>query len=260
DEHGRMYVAENRGYPVGAGDGHPEGRIALLEGTERGGQARGRTDFATGLMFPNGLLPWGGGLLVTEAPDLCWLSDTNQDGHADVREVWFTGFATNQSTQLRACYPTLGSDGWIYVARGLSGGVVKSPKWPHLAPVDLKDGDFRFRPDGSAAEAIGGNAQFGLVIDDVGRRFLVSNRNPLMHGVARPSWWKRVPWMQFVETVQDVSPVGSEAKVHPISPDLTTAGFTAELISAPHAGTYTSACGIHQYFGEGLGPEMQGSW
>jgi len=144
-------VAENRGYPTGAPDGTPQGRIALLEDTDGDGRMDKRTDFATGLSFPNSMLPWRHGLLVTDAPNLYWLSDTNHDGQADERETWFTGFATNQSTQLRACYPRLGPDGWIYVSRGWSGGVVSSPKWTNLPAVDLKGGDFRFRPDGAAA-------------------------------------------------------------------------------------------------------------
>jgi len=215
---------------------------------------------ADGFHFPNGLMRWRGGWLVTDAPSLWWVSDTHGDGRADVREVWFTGFGTNQTTQLRACYPTLGPDGWIYLARGLTGGLVTSPKWPRLAPVDLKEGDFRFRPDGSRAEAIGGNAQFGLVLDDVGRRFLVSNRNPLMHAVCGPRWWRRHPALPFSEVVQDVSPSGYEAEVFPLSVDSTTAGYMPELMAAPHAGTFTAACGIHQHFGEGLASEYQGHW
>ena len=261
DEAGRLFVAENPGYPIGPGPGKaPVGAIIELRDDDGDHQANQRVEFATGLNFPNGLMAWRGGWLVTDAPELIWLSDTNADGKADVREVWFTGFATNQSTQLRACYPTLGPDGWIYVARGWSGGVVTSPKWTNLAPVDLKGGDFRFRPDGSAAEAIGGNAQFGMVVDDVGRRFLTSNRNPIMHAVAWPQWWKRLNGFYFDEVTQDVSPVGAEARVFPISMDLTTSGFMPEFISAPHAGTFTSACGLHQFFGEALPQEFQGNW
>src|SRR5688572_5388443 len=260
DESGRLFVAENTGYPAGSKSGEGIGKIVELRDADGVGRAEERVEFATGLGFPNGLMAWRGGWLVTDAPNLYWLSDTNRDGRADVREVWFTGFGTNQSTQLRACYPVLGTDGWIYVARGLSAGRVSSPKWTNLAAVDLKDGDFRFRPDGSKAEAIGGNAQFGMVIDDMGRRFLTSNRNPIMHAVAWPHWWKRMPNFYFNEITQDVSPVGAEAKVFPISADLTTSGFMPELMSAPHAGTFTSACGLHQFFGEALAAEFQGSW
>jgi hypothetical protein len=137
---------------------------------------------------------------------------------------------------------------------------VTSPKWPHLPAVDLKGGDFRFRPDGSAAEAIGANTQFGMVLDDVGRRFLVSNRNPLMHAVVLPRWWARHPALAFTDLVQDVSPTGYEAKVFPRSADSTTAGYMPEFLSAPHAGSFTAACGIHQHFGTGLPWEYQGDW
>ncbi|MCC6231954.1 MAG: dehydrogenase, partial [Verrucomicrobiales bacterium] len=261
DEQGRLHVAENPDYPVGPAPGqNPQGAIVRLTDTDGDGLLDQRAVLAEGLRYPNGLMPWRGGWLVTDAPDLLWLCDTNHDARADVREVWFTGFATNQTTQLRANAPTLGPDGWIYVARGLVGGTVTSPRWPRLQPVDLQAGDFRFRPDGSAAEAIGGNAQFGLVLDDVGRRFLVSNRNPLRHAVLDPRWWARHPWLPLTEVVQDVSPTGYEAKVFPRSLDTTTAGFMPEFLAAPHAGTFTSACGIHQHFGGGLGAEREGSW
>ena len=261
DERGLLHVVENPGYPVGPRPGGvPEGALVRLADRDGDGQVDERVVIADGFHFPNGLMRWRGGWLVTDAPSLWWVSDTNGDGRADVREVWFTGFGTNQTTQLRACYPTLGPDGWIYLARGLTGGLVTSPKWPHLEPVDLKAGDFRFRPDGSRAEAIGGNAQFGLVVDDVGRRFLVSNRNPLMHAVCAPRWWRRHPALPFSEVVQDVSPSGYEAKVFPLSADSTTAGFMPELMAAPHAGTFTAACGIHQHFGDGLPAAYQGDW
>jgi len=261
DEHGVLHVAENPGYPVGPAPGKaPEGALVRLTDRDGDGRADERVVLAEGLTFPNGLMPWRGGWLVTDAPNLLWLADTNSDGRADVQEVWFTGFATNQTTQLRACYPTLGPDGWIYVARGLSSGIVTSPKWTNLPAVDLKGGDFRFRPDGTRAEAIGGNTQFGMVLDDVGRRFLVSNRNPLMQAMVMPKWWSRHPALPFSDLIQDVSPTGYEAKVFPRSTDSTTAGYMPEFMAAPHAGTFTAACGIHQHFGFGLPTDYQGDW
>ena len=261
DERGRCFVAENPGYPVGPGDGRPPvGAIVMLEDRDGDGRFDKRTEFATGLDFPNGLTPWRGGWIVTDSPGILWLADTNGDGRADVREVWFTGLATNQTTQLRASHPTLSPDGWIYVSRGLSGGVLASPKWTNLPPVDLRGGDFRFRPDGSAAEAIGANGQFGLVIDDIGRRFLCSNRNPLMQAMVHPRFWRRNPVLPFAETVRDAAASGGDARVWPTSSDTTTAGFIAELLGKPHAGTFTSACGIELFHGSALPPAMQGGW
>src|SRR6185369_6407942 len=81
DERGRMYVIEDRGYPTGPGPGKPPaGIIALLEDTDGDGRFDQRTDFATGLTFPNGVMPWKGGVFVTCAPDLLYLKDTDGDG------------------------------------------------------------------------------------------------------------------------------------------------------------------------------------
>src|SRR5438034_688028 len=153
DEKGRLFVVENRGYPTGPGPGKPPaGIIALLEDTDGDGRFDKRTVFADGLTFPNGVMPWKGGVFVTCAPDLFYLKDTDGDGRADVRRVVFTGFATNGSTQLRVSHPTLGIDGWIYLTSGLTGGKVTSPEYANHPPVELKT-DFRFRPDTDQFEA-----------------------------------------------------------------------------------------------------------
>src|SRR5687768_15886952 len=148
DEHGRMFVAENRGYPT---NGHPpQGVIALLEDTNGDGRFEKRTVFADGLTFPNGVMPWKGGVIVTCAPDLLFFRDTNHDGRADVREVLFTGFDASNTTQLRVSHPTLSFDNWIYVTSGLVSGRVRRPGATNA--IDLRT-DFRFRPDLSKWEA-----------------------------------------------------------------------------------------------------------
>src|SRR5436190_23748216 len=52
DERGRLFVAENRGYPTGSPDGKPLGVIALLEDTDGDGRMDKRTVFADSLTFP----------------------------------------------------------------------------------------------------------------------------------------------------------------------------------------------------------------
>src|SRR5712671_1574547 len=53
DERGRMFVAEDRGYPTGPGEGKPPaGIIAMLEDTRGDGHFDKRTVFADGLTFP----------------------------------------------------------------------------------------------------------------------------------------------------------------------------------------------------------------
>ncbi len=260
DDRGRMYVAENRGYPTGPRAGEPPaGRIALLEDTDGDGCMDRRTEFAQGLTYPNGVMPWKGALIVTCAPDVLLLRDRDGDGKADERRVLFTGFATTGSTQLRVSHPTLSVDNWIYLTSGLSGGNVVSPAAPNHPPVQLQRTDFRFRPDGDSWEAADGGAQYGLTFDDFGRRFICYNRVQVQHVVIASRALRRNPHLAFSETVQNcpdemtAEPLkghGGAARLYPISRNVTTADS--------HAGTFTAACGVTVYRGTGLPASYRG--
>ena len=262
DERGRMYVAENRGYPdplEGEPASPPEGVVALLTDTDGDGRYDKRTDFATGLTYPNGVMPWDGGVFVTVAPDLLYLKDTSGDGIADERRVVLTGFNANKTAQIRFSHPTLGPDGWIYLTSGLNGGRVTSPAHPERPPVEFSSSDSRYNPRTGDFELVGGQSQFGLTFDDYGRRFICANRNPVWHVVLDPQQLKRNPHLAFSETVQNVSGSGADTTVWPLSRDLTTASFHPSLMSAPHAGTFTSASGVHIHRGDALPDGHRGS-
>jgi putative membrane-bound dehydrogenase-like protein len=260
DERGRLYVAENRGYPTGPGkDAPPAGRVAMLEDTDGDGRMDRRAEFAEGLTFPNGVMPWKGGLIVTCAPDVFFLRDADGDGKADERRVLFTGFATTGSTQLRVSHPTLSIDNWTYLTSGLSGGAVVSPAVPDRPAVALKRTDFRFRPDGDSWEAADGGAQFGLSFDDFGRRFICYNRVQVQHVVIGSKVLRRNPHLAFSATVQDcpaemvaglLKGRGAGARLFPISSNVTTADS--------HAGTFTAACAVTVFRGTGLPDSYRG--
>lgn len=261
DEQQRLFVVENRGYPgaVNNGDTTTLGRIAMLTDTDGDGRYDKRTDFATGLGFINGIMPWRGGFFVTAAPDILYLKDTNGDGVADEKRVVLTGFDVSKSTQLRTSHPTLGFDGRVYVTSGLVGGKVTSPEHPERAPVTFTPRDGRFDPDTLEFENTGGRGQFGLTFDAFGRRFVCSNRHPVLQIMLEPWQLRRNPNLAFAEMVQETSKVEAEAKVFPISRAAVTADFMPKLMAAPHSGTFTSACSVFVFGGTALTPGHVGN-
>ena len=255
DDRGRMYVVESRGYPgplEGSGSPAAGGVIALLEDINGDGRFDTRTDFARNLTFPNGIMPWEGGLFVSAAPDLLYLKDTTGDGIADLRRVVLTGFDATRTAQIRFSHPTLAMDNWIYLTGGLTGGRVTDPDHPDRPPVSFSNSDSRFNPLTHAFELTGGQGQYGLTFDDHGRRFICSNRRPVMHVVLEPRYLQRNPHLAFSSTAVDVSAAGAQATVWPLTADMTTASFIPGLMSTPHAGTFTAASGVHIHRGDAL--------
>jgi putative membrane-bound dehydrogenase-like protein len=257
DEFGRMYVAENRGYPDQADPA--VGRIALLEDRDGDGYFETRHDFAKKLTFPNGVLAWNGGVIVTCAPEVLFLKDTDGNGQADERTVLLTGFAVNGSTQLRVSHPTFAPDNWIYLSGGLSGGKVSSPLRPKQPAIDIGRSEIRFRPDSGEFEAVDGKGQFGLTFDDFGHRFTCMNRVHIQHVVLSGKDLDRNPHLTFTDRISDVPEnldpglkVGPPAaRIYPISQNITTADS--------HEGTFTAACGVTVFRAGGLPKSMFGN-
>ncbi len=249
DEHGTCYVVENRGYPTAEPDTHP-GTIVTLADTDGDGRYDTRTLYAEGFDYPNGILPWEGGVLVTDSPSLLYLRDEDGDGRADTREPILEGFAPGGSTQLRVSHPTLGTDGWLYMTNGLSGGDIQVTKGDGTV-VSMGANDLRYNPRTMQLETIAGRAQFGLTFDDYGNRFICSNRNHVQHIVLEPDEVGRNPYAPRRSMVNDIPEHGAAAKLYPISENKTTA--------YSHIGTFTAACGLVIYRGTGLGEAYTGN-
>lgn len=243
DESGRLFVAEMQDYP-----NSPEGgTVRLLRDLDGDGYYERDTVFADHIHFPNSVLPWNGGVLVTAAPDLWFFKDTDGDGKADERRVVFTGFGTGNQ-QLRANGLFWGLDGWVYGANGRSDGVVQT----RGTDVSIRGRDFRFRPGTGEFETLAGRSQFGLGRDDWGQRFLSWNTIPVRHEVIPDVDLARNPRTAAADPLQDCLPPGDRGDVYPRTPP--------PLVFNNESGQHFNALsGLHVFRGDALGPAYSGN-
>ncbi|MEX0867571.1 MAG: PVC-type heme-binding CxxCH protein, partial [Pirellulales bacterium] len=180
DHRGRLWVAETYDYP---NELRPEGegrdRITICEDTTGDGRADKFTLFADKLSIPTSMAFARGGLIVTQAPHTLFLQDTDGDDRADVRQVLFTGWETND-THAGPSNLTYGHDNWIYGMVGYAGfkGVVGGEKH------DFRTGFFRFRADGSKLEFLRNtnNNSWGVGFNEEGVLFgSTANGNPSVY-------------------------------------------------------------------------------
>ena len=249
DAHGAMYVAEMGDYPALP----TGGRIKRLVDTDGDGRMDKVTTFLAEVAYPTGVLPYRDGILVTAAPDILWVKDTDGDGVADQRRVLLTGFREGNQ-QLRVNGLVRGLDGWIYGANGRSDGDIGfTGEDGKLAgtPVSIRSTDFRFQPDDRIAETAGGFTQYGQSFDDFGQRFISWNTVHIRHVVMEQRYLARNPNAPVTATAQELSDAGSTPRVFPISE--TTKRFNAET-----PGFFNASCGLTIFRGDGLGDAYRG--
>src|SRR5262245_55484855 len=171
DGNGRMYVVEFLTYMPDV-DGHnqlaPQNRITRWEDTDADGRYDRRTVFADKLVLPRMVLPLDSNSILTNetrSDDVIKLTDTNNDGVADRREVFYSGVGLGRDGNLEHEQSGFvwGLDNWIYSTYN----------------------SFRFRrtPRGILRESTGSNqGQWGLSQDDDGKMWFVCagcERGPL---------------------------------------------------------------------------------
>lgn len=253
DEYGRMYVVEMHGYPL---DRSGTGKIILLSDSNADGVMDKRTVFAEGLELPNSIMRWKKGVLVTDAPNVLYLEDTNGDGKADVKDTLLTGFALT-NPQHNVNNPVYGLDNWIYLAHQGSVSTQKykedfgdegseivftsSPSSPRL-PKNANGLSVRFRPDQKQIEMMASNCQFGHTFDEWGHWFGCNNSNQGYQEVIANRYFKRNPALPISDAVQDMSDHLNAPEVFP-----TTIHPDRQLLSG--VGVMTAGSGLTAYLG-----------
>ncbi|QDV45316.1 Neutral/alkaline non-lysosomal ceramidase [Stieleria neptunia] len=241
---GRLWVVEMADYPLGMdGQGKPGGRIRVLEDRDADGYYETSTLFADGLSFPNGILVWGNGILITAAPEILYLEDSNGDGKADVRRSLFQGFLEGNQ-QLRVNGLRWGLDNWVHCASGShhagygKGNQITSALTGKNHSVGSRD--FRIRPDSGEIDPQSGPSQYGRNRDDWGNWFGVQNSRPLWHYVLADEDIRRNPHF--------APPDPKHLVVTPVNPPVFPAAqLQKRFHSFNQSGRFTSACSAMIY-------------
>jgi putative membrane-bound dehydrogenase-like protein len=220
DENGRLFVAEMRGYPnAGVATGQvTSGRVKMLEDRDGDGFYEHSTLFADGLRFPTAVMPWQGGLVVANAPDITFFEDTDGDGKADRHRDLYTGFELDNIQQLINSLQW-GMDNWVHGCAGGKGGTVRSAEKPQAKAVVLRGRGVRFHPDVPASmEPTSGGGQFGLAPDEWSQWFTATNSQHLRHIVVPDHYLRRNPFLAVRAVTLDIPDHNAACKVHRISP------------------------------------------
>ncbi|MCA9197200.1 MAG: HEAT repeat domain-containing protein [Planctomycetales bacterium] len=248
---GKLWVAEMADYPLGMdGQGKPGGRIRWLADSDQDGQLDQSVVFLENVSFPNGVMAWKHGVLITAAPEILFAADTDGDGKADQVQSLYSGFL-EANQQLRVNGLRWGLDGWVYCA---SGGhyagfgkdvSIFSNRLQQAIPLGSRD--FRIRPDTGELDPQAGPSQYGRIRDDFGNWFGVQNSLPLWHFVLPENYLRSNPFVRLTDLRHQVRTPQMPKVFSAKPPQKRFHGFD-------HPGHYTSACGISVYRDDVLFP------
>ncbi len=152
DEQGRLFVFESTGNKYDKSEdaiSNPQFRIKLLEDTTGDGIFDKSTIFADKVGFPQGGVFYKGSLYASSAPELLKLTDTTNDGVADVREEILSGWVLNVNAN-SLVGPAMAPDGWLYMTSAIMGFDVTTKEGQRLKGETARI--WRVRPDGSGLE------------------------------------------------------------------------------------------------------------
>ncbi|MEM9017217.1 MAG: hypothetical protein AAGC68_09385, partial [Verrucomicrobiota bacterium] len=169
DGNGRLYVVEMRTYMQDAdatGENEPKSRVSLHEDTDGDGVMDKHSVYADDLLLPRMVLPLDDRVLIgeTNTLDIYSYRDTNEDGVADEKTLWFEGGPRGGNMEHQPSGLIWSMDNWIYTTYNAY--------------------RLRHNPDGLAhKESTAPNGgQWGLCQDDHGKPWFVNaggERGPL---------------------------------------------------------------------------------
>lgn len=149
DDRGRLFVGDAVGVNWNDKllDANPPNRVLLLEDTDKDGAFDKSTIFADKMTFPQGACWLKGSLYVCSPPGLWKLTDTDNDGVADQREMLVGGFGyTGNAADIHG--PFLHPDGRLYWCHGRKPHRVVN-RDGSVVDEGTRSGIYSCHPDGS---------------------------------------------------------------------------------------------------------------
>jgi putative membrane-bound dehydrogenase-like protein len=235
DEKGRLWIVESVDYPntFTETDGAANDRIKICEDTNGDGKADKFTIFADSLNIPTSMVFANGGIVVSQAPNMVFLKDTNGDDKADIQEILSTGWG-KQDTHAGPSNLQYGFDNKIWGVVGFSGFRGK------INGVNMRfnQGVYRFRPDGKDFEYLAptSNNTWGLGFSEENNVFISTANNTHSAFYSMPA-----SYMDRMFTGSNLAPVQKiegHYDVHAMTPNLRQVDVV---------GGFTAAAGHHFY-------------
>ena len=237
DERGRLWVVESVDYPntFRETDGQANDRIKICEDTDGDGKADKFTVFADGLNIPTSIILANDGAIVSMAPDIVFMKDTNGDDKADITEVLSKGWGKGD-THSGPSNLIYGFDNKIWGTVGYSGfnGMVngKVTRFPM--------GVYRFKPNGADLTYLGksSNNTWGLGVTEDNNIFLstANNTHSAFYSMPENYLMRAVPGEK--EQVNSVQKIDGHYDAHTMTPNIRQVDVV---------GGFTAAAGHHFY-------------
>ncbi len=177
DPRGRLWVVENRAYPIWLGGPRGQDRILIFEDADGDGRFDRRTVFYDKGTNLTGIELGYGGVWVCATPNLLFFPDRDGDDRPDGPPVvkldgWNVNAQHNLFNALK-----WGPDGWLWGCHGiLSTANVGKPGTPADKRVTMNCGVWRYHPTREVFEVVahGTTNPWGLDFDDHGEAFITN--------------------------------------------------------------------------------------
>ncbi len=237
DERGRLWVVESVDYPntFKETDGEANDRIKICEDTDGDGRADKFTVFADGLNIPTGLSFANDGVIVTMAPDILFMKDTDGDDKVDVTKVLSHGWGKGD-THSGPSNLIYGFDNKIWGTVGYSGfdGTMNGER------IRFPMGVYHFRPDGSDFAYLGktSNNTWGLGVTEDNNIFISTANNTHSAYYSMPGKYAERILPGEQSQVDPVQKIDGHYDAHTMTPNIRQVDVV---------GGYTAAAGHHFY-------------